>query len=141
MSYTMKNQDHSEESLIRSYFNPAMIAKAPRGFTDKTIARIEIESKKANPMKDFWRAKKVPVIAGALIFILISAAFLVPEGQTGRFGSVVMDYAGNFDLSFSFLKSLKLPELPGWLIYSIMGTVLMIAADIAFATFFEERDR
>lgn len=134
----MKNQDHSEEDLIKRYFNHTGIAKAPGGFTDKTIARIELEKQKANTLLDFWRSKKVPVISGVVIFLLITAAFIVPEDQTGGFGSAILDYASSLDISFAFLRDLKFSELPGWLIYSLLGIILMIIADFAFASFPEE---
>ena len=137
----MKNQDHSEEDLIKRYFNPTVIARAPGGFTDKTIARIELEKQKANPLMDFWHSKKVPVISGVVIFVLIAAAIIIPEKQNTGFGSAVLDYVSSLDLSFSFLKMLKLPSLPGWLIYSVMGIILMIIADLAFASFSEEAKR
>lgn len=140
MLFTMKNQDHSEEDLIKRYFNPRVIVKAPGGFTEKTIARIELESQKTNPLIDFWRSKKVPVISVFVTFLLIAAAFLIPEEQNGGFGSAVLDYVRSLDLSFSFLKNLKLPELPGWLLYSLMGIILVVIADIAFASFSEERN-
>lgn len=141
MLFTMKNQDHSEEDLIKRYFNPKVIMKAPGGFTDKTIARIELEKQKTNPLMDFWRSKKVPAISGVVIFLLIAAAFLIPEEQTGGFGSAMLDYVRSLDLSFSFLKSLTLPELPGWLLYSVMGIILVVFADFAFASFSEEGTR
>ncbi len=137
----MKNQDHSEEDLIRRYFNPAMITKAPGGFTGKTFARIELEKQKSNPMMDYWHSKKVPVISGIVIFLLITAGLMFPEEQSGGFVSTIMDYVSSIDLSFSALQMLKFHELPGWLIYSVMGIVLMIIADLVFALSSEEGHR
>lgn len=136
----MKNQDHSEEDLMKRYFNPTGIVRAPGGFTDKTVARIELEKQKANPLLDFWRSKKVPVISVVVIFLLIAAAFIIPEEQNGGISSTVLDYINRFNFSFLFLKNLNLPEISGWLIYSVMGILLMIVADLAFASFSGEEN-
>ena len=134
----MKNMDQNEEGLIRKYINPGSLEKAPEGFTLKAVTRIQIEAETSRPLFKAIRMKTIPIVSILIIFFLVMASVFIPDKENGFFGSAIWDKIQNVEFSLPQFSLVVFPDLPGWLIYSIMGIILLVLFDFTMGAFSNE---
>jgi hypothetical protein len=121
----MRTPEEFKEDPIRRYLNPEMTEKAPKGFTEKVMAGVNIE---ARPMKGIsMQSHKsyVPVISIAVILVLTALALTLPSAGNVPASMPWMKIFHNIELpalkiNLDSLLRIKLPGYLPWLLLSIL---------------------
>lgn len=139
----MNNQEKYEEDLLKKYINPEGIEMAPKGFTSKVMASIQLESVYGKAARHSMKKSLVPVISVAVIVLLLAVAILVPGNKTDLLTPEILKILNN-------LKSL-LPEpgissifrltLPSVMMYVFIGILILTVFDRALSGIFHREDK
>jgi hypothetical protein len=129
----MNNQEKHTEDFLRQYIDPERIEKAPEGFTSKVMTRIQLEKQPSEVAHSLWRKNSVPVISGAVILLLLAAAFLIPGNESDTMTLQVLNLLKNIksslpEINFSSVFSLTLPSV---LMYVFIGIFILTLFDRA----------
>jgi hypothetical protein len=129
----MNNQEKHTEDFLRQYIDPESVEKAPEGFTSKVMTRIQLEKHPSELAQSVWRRISVPAIYGAVIILLLAAAFLVPVRESDSMVLPVLKLFKNIksslpEVNFSSVFSLKLPSV---LMYVFIGIFVLTLFDRA----------
>jgi len=129
----MNNQEKYKEDNLRQYLDPEMIEKAPEGFTSNVMTRIQLEKQPSVIAHNMWRKHSVPVISGAVILLLLAAAFLIPGSESDSITLPVLKLLKNVktsfpEVNFSSVFSLTLPSV---LMYVFIGIFVLTLFDRA----------
>jgi hypothetical protein len=136
----MNKSGSNENDTLFSYLKPEKLEKAPEGFTEKIMARINVEP---SPLRTGWKLRNknftIPLVSIIVIFSLIVSAAL-----TGNAGD--SNYLTGFE---KFLNSIRIPSfkiesfsvftLPVVLIYIAFGLLILSVLDIALNKLFHHR--
>jgi hypothetical protein len=134
----MNNQKKQTKDFLRQYIDPERIEKAPEGFTSKVMTRIQLEKQPSEVAQNVWRKNSVPVISGAVILLLLSAAFLMPGRESDSMALPVLKLFKNIksslpEVNFSSVFSLTLPSV---LMYVFIGIFVLTLFDRALYRIF-----
>jgi multisubunit Na+/H+ antiporter MnhB subunit len=138
----MNKSGKYEKDILPDYINRERIEKAPEGFTEKIMTRIQVESAPVRVKEKLQLNILVPLVSGIITIALIISAILFasPEKET-TFSSVVK-YFQNLRINipeFRFGSFTRL-NLPGWLIYLAVGLFVLTLFDRAlYNLFYRER--
>jgi hypothetical protein len=129
----MNKQENNSEDLLRQFINPEMIEKAPEGFANRVMTRINTETESVRTKSLLQNKSFIPIISVVISIVLIMAAFLLSGSD-----------ADSSELPFTeFLKNIKLslPEinlasvfrfsLPSVVIYVFLGILVLSLFDRA----------
>src|SRR5450759_2266534 len=123
----MNNQEKHTEDILRQYIDPERIEKAPEGFTSKVMTRIQLENQPSEVAQSVWRKNSVPVISGAVILLLLAAAFLIPGNEADSMALPILKLFKNIksslpEVNFSSVFNLTLPSV---LMYVFIGIFVL----------------
>ena len=129
----MNNQEKQTKDFLRQYIDSERIEKAPEGFTSKVMTRIQLEKQPSEVAQNVWRKNSVPVISGAVILLLLAAAFLMPGSESDSMALPVLKLFKNIksslpEVNFSSVFSLTLPSV---LMYVFIGIFVLTLFDRA----------
>ena len=134
----MNNQEKYKEDNLRQYLDPEMIEKAPDGFTSNVMTRIQLEKQPSVVSHNMLRKHSVPVISGAVILLLLAAAFLIPGSESDSIALPILKLLKNIktsfpEVNFSSVLSLTLPSV---LMYVSIGIFVLTLFDRALERIF-----
>jgi hypothetical protein len=129
----MNNQEKHTEDFLRQYIDPERIEKVPQGFTSKVMTRIQLDKQPSERAHSVWRRISIPVISGAVILLLLAAAFLIPVDESDSMALPVLKLFKNIksslpEINFSSVFSLTLPSV---LMYVFIGIFVLTLFDRA----------
>ena len=138
----MIKQQKQSEDLLRQFINPEMIERAPEGFTSEVMTRIRTE---AVPVKSSGRLRNknlIPVISASVTIILIIAALLVPDSETGSSVHPVADFVKNIKISLPEINLISIFRfnLPTLMMYVFIGILMLSVFDRALKVLFHRGD-
>jgi hypothetical protein len=139
----MNNQEKYKEDILRQYIDPERIEKAPEGFTSKVMTRIQLENQPSEVAQSVWRKNSVPVISGAVILLLLAAAFLIPGNEADSMALPILKLFKNIksslpEVNFSSVFNLTLPSV---LMYVFIGIFVLSLFDRALYGLFHREDK
>jgi amino acid transporter len=127
----MNIRQENKEDHLRQYINPEMIEKAPEGFTEKVMTRIQIETSQLKIRKKTFARSKVPVISAVFTMILMIAAIFLPSSGSDHFILPGLKLIKNIDLPAIkiIFDSLFNLNVPGWLPYLFICILILTIFD------------
>ncbi len=139
----MSTHKEFKEDPIRRYLNPEMTEKAPKGFTEKVMAGVNLE---ARPMKAINRQTHksyVPAISLAVILVLTAVAFTLPSAGNEPALMPWMKIFHNIELPALKinLDSLLRFKLPGYLPYLFISILFLSIFDRALSGIFHREKK
>jgi hypothetical protein len=139
----MNKSEKLHEDILNRYINPEKIEKAPDGFTEKIMTRIQMERVPFAKKHIFLENYRIPLISGIITVALIISAILVPG--TDKYSTVlsVLKPINNIHLAFPIINLDKLTgfTLPTWMIYIVPAVFMLTLFDIAFKIFFHREGK
>jgi hypothetical protein len=138
----MNKSEEFNEDILSRYINPEKIEKAPGGFTEKIMTRIQIEKVTSPVTNSYLKNLKVPLISGLITVALIVSAILVSatDMDSAIFSVLkpLIDIRNSFpEINFDKLTGFT---LPGWMIYITLGIFMLSIFDRTLnALFHRER--
>jgi hypothetical protein len=137
----MNNNENMEEDKLSGYIKPERIAKAPDGFTEKIMARIQDEPSRA---RSAWRLRKekilVPVISVIIILGLMVLATISGANDNPHYLSGIEKILNNITLPSLKIESFSGFNIPVVVIYIIIGLSILSFFDIVLNRFFHRKD-
>jgi uncharacterized BrkB/YihY/UPF0761 family membrane protein len=125
----MNKPEKFDEDILSRYISPERIEKAPEGFTQRTMIRLQSEKAPIAMREKSVKNYRVPVISALITFGLIIAAMLLSTSNEYIVDLSILKQTGNFNLpQFNIDKmiSFTLPEL---LIYISVGILMLLLFD------------
>ncbi len=134
----MNKSEEFNEDILNRYINPEKIEKAPGGFTEKIMTRIQIKKVTSPVTNSYLKNLKVPLISGLITVSLIVSAILVSAtDMDSAIYSVLkplIDIRNSFpEINFDKLTGIT---LPGWMIFITLGIFMLSIFDRALNTLF-----
>lgn len=127
----MINSKQDENDILGKYINPERIEKAPEGFTEKIMARIQVEREPVKITGKFRPNVLVPVISAVitLTLIVLAAIFYSPSENT-LFSGIIKN-TGNLNFNFPEIKMNIFSDfsLPALAIYIAIGFIVLTLFD------------
>jgi hypothetical protein len=138
----MSRQDYSEDDILNGYINPGMIEKAPDGMTSRIMERIGHEAGHYSTIS-FLSRHRIPVISFFVTAALVAAALLAPGNTTTPVTDSLLRVLGGIESRLSDITISAFPKinLPGWVLYTFPGILLLALFDRAFNGLFSRRGR
>ena len=127
----MKTQQEFKEDPISRYFNPEMAEKAPSGFTEKVMSRVNLEAVPLKAKHNRKQKSHVPAISLTVILILTGIAFALPSAGNGFAEIPWIKFFHNLELpalNVSLDSILRL-KLPGYLPYLFISILFLSVFD------------
>jgi len=139
----MNKSEEFNEDILSRYINPERIEKAPGGFTEKIMTRIQIEKVTSPVTNSYLKNLKVPLISGLITVALIVSAILVSATDVDSAIFSVLKPLIDIRNSFPEINFDKLTgfTLPGWMIYITLGIFMLSIFDRALNTLFHRERR
>jgi len=137
----MDNKENHERDIIQEYIDPEMIEKAPKGFSQKTMARIRIEAGRV-PVRERLRFRYLtPFIAGLVTIILITSLILVEESDGSSVFSFIAERTGISNIALPQLEIDLFTgiDLPSVTIYLVIGIFILAVFDRLLSLFFHRK--
>lgn len=136
----MNNDSNLNGDLLRQYISPEKIENAPEGFTSRVMFRIGSEKTPEKVKEHFFKIHLVPIVSITMILLLIIAAFLIPESQSGT-TLAILNFFKNIKLSLpeADLSDLFRLNLPSVSIYIIIGIACLTVFDKALSGIFKSK--
>jgi len=127
----MNIQHDYEDSFLKQHLNPEMIEKAPEGFTDKVMTRINLEVKPLKVSERLPTRSMVPLISLIAALILISVTFILPPGNNE---SMILPGMKTIHNLVSSVLKINLDtvfryNLPHWLPYLFISILFLTIFD------------
>jgi multisubunit Na+/H+ antiporter MnhB subunit len=139
----MNKSGKYEKDILADYINRERIEKAPEGFTEKIMTRIQVESTPERVKEKFRLNILVPLVSGIITVALVISAILFasPEKET-TFSSVVK-LLQNLQINIPEFRfgSFTGFNLPGWLIYLAVGLFVLTLFDRALYNLFHREGK
>ena len=136
----MNKSEEFEEDLLNRYINPEKIKKAPIGFTERIMTRIQAEKVPFASRKRTINNYKVPIISGLITVALIISAILVSStGNDSTILSVLKPFS-DIRIAFPEINFGKFTDftLPEWMIYIALGIFMLYLFDLALNIIFHK---
>jgi hypothetical protein len=138
----MNKSEKSDKDILDRYIKPEKIEKAPEGFTEKLMTRIQLEEVSYSVIGLSFKKIKVPIISVLITATLTVSAILGPAPDKDSVIFPILkplsDLRINFpEIDFNILKGIV---LPGWMIYVAIGIFMLAIFDRVLNRFFQ-RDR
>jgi hypothetical protein len=136
----MNKSEKSDKDILDRYIKPEKIEKAPEGFTEKLMTRIQEVSYSVIGLS--FKKIKVPIISVLITATLTVSAILGPAPDKDSVIFPILkplsDLRINFpEIDFNILQGIV---LPGWMIYVAIGIFMLAIFDRVLNRFFQ-RDR
>ena len=134
----MNNQEKYEEDLLRQYINPERIEMAPKGFTSKVMARIQLEGVHKKTAIHSMKKNLVPVISVAVTVLLLIAAILIPGNKTELLTPEILKFFNNIkgQLPEPGISSFFKLTFPSVMVYAFIGILVLTVLDRALLGIF-----
>jgi hypothetical protein len=133
----MNNSEEFSEDILSGYINPKKIEKAPEGFSDRVMTRIQTEKSPFVAARSSSRNYLIPLFSGIITIILIvSAIFLSSTENSASYLLLkpLRDIRITLpEISFEKLSGFNLPEL---MIYISIGIFMLLIFDRILDVFF-----
>jgi len=134
----MNKSEEFNEDILGRYINPEKIEKAPLGFTERIMTRIQTEKVPLGVRKYSIKNYKVPLISGLITVSLIISAILVSStGNDSAIFSVLKPFSDIRpvfpEISFGKFTGFTLPE---WMIYIALGIFMLCLFDLVLNIIF-----
>jgi hypothetical protein len=134
----MNKSEKFTEDILSRYIDPGKIDKAPEGFTEKIMSRIQAEKVLSPASNRYFNNLKVPLIS-----IMVTASFIIsailasPTDKDSAIFSILKPLSDIWK-TFPVLNIDKLTSfnLPGWMIYVVLGIFMLTLFDRALNFFF-----
>lgn len=137
----MNREDRQTDDSLREFMGPWNVARAPEGFTRKTMTRIMIEKQARPATGSFLERNRIPLITAGVTAILVASALIIPTGEDSSMLSGLWRY---IDKLLSFLPSIgnlsfKGILIPRWVNYAIPVIILLLIFDRGLDAYFNKR--
>lgn len=132
----MNSPEKLEEDILSRYISPEKIEKAPEGFTQRTMIRLQSEKAPVVIGEMSVKGYEIPLISVAITLALIITAVLLSTSNDYTLDLSVLKSISKISIrefSFDKLFSFTLPEL---LIYISIGVFLLLLFDQVLNRFF-----
>ena len=129
----MNSQEKYSEDLLRRYIKPERIGKAPEGFTEEVMTRVQSEILQLKASNSSRGRNLVPVISIIVTLVLITSAFLVPVSGTNSSVLPVFKFINSIHITVPEinLSSILRLTLPSVIIYTFIGILVLTILDRA----------
>jgi hypothetical protein len=136
----MNSKGNIKNDILGKYIDPEKIEKAPEGFTEKIMIRIQVEKSPAGVRYKVKANVMVPVISViiALVFIVLAVIYSSPSDN-----QVITGIAGlfhNFKIPSIELPAIKSLSLPSVVVYISVGFLFLSLFDRALNRLFHKRN-
>ena len=131
----MNRPEKFDDDILSRFISPEKIEKAPEGFTQRTMIRLQSEKEVViweKSVKDY----RIPLISALITLVLIITAVLFSSSKDYIPDLSILNPIGKIslpELNFDKLFSFTLPEL---LIYISIGVFLLLLFDQVLSRFF-----
>lgn len=134
----MNKSEKINEDALRFYINPEKVEKAPEGFTEKIMTRIQMEKSYSPAGIRRIRNFNIPAIYLLITVILIITAIVVSAGNTDSAFYSLFKPVSDLKLSFPEFSfdTFSGFSMPGWLIYLALGIFFLSLFDRILNTLF-----
>jgi hypothetical protein len=125
----MNTQEEYNNKVIREHFNPEAIEKAPRGFTEKVMTLVSLETKPVRAREKFVSRIIVPAISAAVTIVLTVCVLLLPASGYDSTALPWMKIIKNlnlpvFNINLDSLLSFNVPAYLPYLFLCILFLTL-----------------
>jgi hypothetical protein len=136
----MNSKGNIENDILGKYINPEKIEKAPEGFTEKIMIRIQVEKSPAGVRYKVRANVMVPVISViiALVFIVLAVFYSSPSDNQVITGIAALFH--NFKIPSIELPAIKPLSLPSVVVYISVGFLFLSLFDRALNRLFHRRN-
>jgi hypothetical protein len=134
----MNKSEEFNEDILGRYINPEKIEKAPLGFTERILTRIQAEKVPFADRNSSIKNYKVPIISGLItVSLIISAILASSTGSDSAIFSVLKPFS-DIRIALSEINFEKFTDftLPGWMIYIALGIFMLSIFDLALNIIF-----
>jgi hypothetical protein len=134
----MNKSEKFTEDILSRYIDPGKIDKAPEGFTEKIMTRIQAEKGLSPVSNRYFNNLKVPLISIMVTASFIISAILVSPTDKDSAIFSFLNPLSDIWKAFPVLNINKLTSfnLPGWMIYVVLGIFMLTLFDRALNFFF-----
>jgi hypothetical protein len=134
----MNNSDKNENDILGKYINPERIEKAPEEFTEKIMARIQVERAPSRMPGKIRLSVLVPVISATITVALIVLAIIFSSPSDNAVFSGIMKQFSNLNLAFPKIKMDAISgfSLPAIAVYIATGFLILTLFDTALNKLF-----
>ena len=129
----MNNQGEHKEDMLKQYMNHDGSETAPKGFTSKVMARIQLEAKPTVISAKSRTRSLVPLVSVIIIILLLVTALLIPGSEPDSITLPVLTLFQNIrsilpTVNFSSVFGLTLPSV---IMYIFIGILFLALFDRA----------
>jgi hypothetical protein len=127
----MNTQQENNNDLMREYFNPGMIEKAPAGFTQKVMTMVSMEAKPVKAREKLRTRYLVPLISISVTLLLTVMVIMQPASSNEILSMPWMKIVKNINLPAVNinLDSLFSFTVPGYLPYLFICILFLTIFD------------
>ena len=127
----MNTQQENNNDLMREFFNPGMIEKAPEGFTQKVMTIVSVEAKPVKARERFRTRYLVPLISISVTLLLTVMVIMQPASSNEILSMPWMKIVKNINLPAVNinLDSLFSFTVPGYLPYLFICILFLTIFD------------
>lgn len=136
----MTNSKQKESDILRKYINSERIENAPEGFTEKVMARIQVEGAPVRITGKFRLNVLVPVISGIITISLIILTIIFSSPSDNSLFPVAVKSLRNFNFTLPEIKIniFSGSGLPSLVIYIAIGFIMLSLFDKALKRLFHK---
>ena len=125
----MNKPEKLNDDMLSRYISPEKIEKAPEGFTQRTMIRLQSEKLPIYGREKSVRNYRVPVLSALITFGLIIAAILLSSSNEYIFDLSILKSVVNLNLSVVKIDKLFSFTLPELIIYISLGIFTLLLFD------------
>lgn len=134
----MDKSEEFREDILHQLINPGKIEKAPEGFTEELLARIQAENAPRVVIRRNESNLKILLISGIVGAMLVISTALFPSTDKNSMISSVWNSLNNITLTFPDISFEKSPNFafPELIIYLSIGIFMLYLFDLALNNLF-----
>jgi hypothetical protein len=125
----MNSKGKIENDILGKYIDREKIEKAPEGFTEKIMNRIEVEKSMAGAGYRVRANVLVPVFSIVIALVLIALAFIYSSPSDNQVNAGISAFFQNLKIPAIELPSIKPLSLPSVVIYISVGFLFLSLFD------------
>jgi hypothetical protein len=136
----MTNSKQNESDILRKYINSERIEEAPEGFTEKVMARIQVQGAPVRITGKFRLNVLVPVISCIITLSLIVLTIIFSSPSDNSLFPDTTKFLRNLNLTLPEIKMdiFSGSSLPALVIYIAIGLIMLSLFDKALKRLFHK---
>ena len=135
----MDTTENKGKDPLKKFINPAVLEKAPKGFTDKVMSAILVESVPSARKKEMEISRLVPLAVIVLMVALVIIAVITGSRSESVLASEAHKLFQNIKFPSFGSEPLNGFTIPGVAIYISLGILILGLFDLALGKLFHRR--